>query len=219
MRWEHGHLPNPGRCTSQPPESRRSATSSRPTAPALSASAPAAVKTPPPGARACHPPRFSRRHACRRTATPAGAGSRRSGPPPRLQPNRPSPPAQAGPVAATLATKNSSASTVRVNTEKLDSLMDVVGELVIVQKPALGKARAPRSTATEPPPCSATWPRFPAYQRNSSTHGCRCPADDPGQADLSRKMERLRPRSRARLRQEVAFLVTGVGHRSSTARP
>ncbi len=38
-------------------------------------------------------------------------------------------------------TKNASSSTVRVNTEKLDSLMDVVGELVIVQSQLTESAR------------------------------------------------------------------------------
>ena len=45
-------------------------------------------------------------------------------------------------VAAGPAAKSSSASTVRVNTEKLDSLMDVVGELVIVQSQLLESSRA-----------------------------------------------------------------------------
>ncbi|ATC66083.1 chemotaxis protein CheA [Nibricoccus aquaticus] len=43
--------------------------------------------------------------------------------------------------AATGETKNASSSTVRVNTEKLDSLMDVVGELVIVQSQLTESAR------------------------------------------------------------------------------
>jgi two-component system chemotaxis sensor kinase CheA len=45
-------------------------------------------------------------------------------------------------VAAASATKGASNATVRVNTEKLDSLMDVVGELVIVQSQLLETARA-----------------------------------------------------------------------------
>jgi two-component system chemotaxis sensor kinase CheA len=52
------------------------------------------------------------------------------------------PAAPASAVAAGPAAKSSSASTVRVNTEKLDSLMDVVGELVIVQSQLLESSRA-----------------------------------------------------------------------------
>jgi two-component system chemotaxis sensor kinase CheA len=43
--------------------------------------------------------------------------------------------------AATGESKNASSSTVRVNTDKLDSLMDVVGELVIVQSQLTESAR------------------------------------------------------------------------------
>lgn len=53
--------------------------------------------------------------------------------------------AAAGPkavVAAASGTKGATNATVRVNTEKLDSLMDVVGELVIVQSQLLETARA-----------------------------------------------------------------------------
>ncbi len=56
---------------------------------------------------------------------------------PAAEPAKPAGPAAAGPAA-----KNSSASTVRVNTEKLDSLMDVVGELVIVQSQLWESSRA-----------------------------------------------------------------------------
>ncbi len=48
----------------------------------------------------------------------------------------------ANPAATASLLKNSSASTVRVNTEKLDSLMDVVGELVIVQSQLIESSRA-----------------------------------------------------------------------------
>ncbi len=52
------------------------------------------------------------------------------------------PPAKAPPAAAAAAATAPVAGTVRVNTEKLDSLMDVVGELVIVQSQLLETARA-----------------------------------------------------------------------------
>jgi len=45
------------------------------------------------------------------------------------------------PAAASGENKNASSSTVRVNTDKLDSLMDVVGELVIVQSQLTESAR------------------------------------------------------------------------------
>ncbi len=48
---------------------------------------------------------------------------------------------QAAATAATGAKKTGGASTIRVNTEKLDSLMDVVGELVIVQSQLQESAR------------------------------------------------------------------------------
>jgi two-component system chemotaxis sensor kinase CheA len=54
-------------------------------------------------------------------------------------------PAHSGPKAAPAAStggKSTAGATVRVNTEKLDSLMDVVGELVIVQSQLLETARA-----------------------------------------------------------------------------
>jgi two-component system chemotaxis sensor kinase CheA len=54
----------------------------------------------------------------------------------------PKPAATANPAATASLLKSSSASTVRVNTEKLDSLMDVVGELVIVQSQLLESSRA-----------------------------------------------------------------------------
>lgn len=60
-------------------------------------------------------------------------------------PAAPATPAAAAPVAKAAATvaapKASGGATVRVNTEKLDSLMDVVGELVIVQSQLLETAR------------------------------------------------------------------------------
>ena len=49
--------------------------------------------------------------------------------------------AEAKPAAAATEGKTGSSSTVRVNTEKLDSLMDVVGELVIVQSQLVESAR------------------------------------------------------------------------------
>jgi len=55
--------------------------------------------------------------------------------------NHPQKAAEAKPAAATQG-KAGSSSTVRVNTEKLDSLMDVVGELVIVQSQLNESARA-----------------------------------------------------------------------------
>jgi len=52
-------------------------------------------------------------------------------------------PAEAPKAADTpVATKSAGGQTVRVNTEKLDSLMDVVGELVIVQSQLIESARA-----------------------------------------------------------------------------
>jgi two-component system chemotaxis sensor kinase CheA len=51
-------------------------------------------------------------------------------------------PAPKAPVAAVAVPKAGGGATVRVNTEKLDSLMDVVGELVIVQSQLLETARA-----------------------------------------------------------------------------
>ena len=65
----------------------------------------------------------------------------------------PFPVAESGPVPAAASTKavaatqaaapkTAAAATVRVNTEKLDSLMDVVGELVIVQSQLIESARA-----------------------------------------------------------------------------
>jgi len=50
--------------------------------------------------------------------------------------------AAAGAQASAGGVKTSSASTVRVNTEKLDSLMDVVGELVIVQSQLLENSKS-----------------------------------------------------------------------------
>jgi len=49
---------------------------------------------------------------------------------------------KAGPAPAGAPVKAAAGATVRVNTEKLDSLMDVVGELVIVQSQLLETARA-----------------------------------------------------------------------------
>lgn len=60
--------------------------------------------------------------------------------PPAVEPAKSAGPAT--PSAFGSASKNSSASTVRVNTEKLDSLMDVVGELVIVQSQLMESSRA-----------------------------------------------------------------------------
>jgi len=59
--------------------------------------------------------------------------------PPAAEPAKPT--AAAAPAAAGTPTKSASASTVRVNTEKLDSLMDVVGELVIVQSQLMESSR------------------------------------------------------------------------------
>jgi two-component system, chemotaxis family, sensor kinase CheA len=47
------------------------------------------------------------------------------------------------------AAKSASSATVRVNTEKLDSLMDVVGELVIVQSQLIESSRQKNGAATE----------------------------------------------------------------------
>lgn len=66
-------------------------------------------------------------------ATPAPA--------PAAEPSATAKPAEAKPVAVAQG-KTGSSSTVRVNTEKLDSLMDVVGELVIVQSQLNESARA-----------------------------------------------------------------------------
>ena len=82
-------------------------------------------------------------------ATPAAAPQPQSPPPPAAA--APTPPAAeparaatgpTNPVTSGSAAKSSSASTVRVNTEKLDSLMDVVGELVIVQSQLMESSRA-----------------------------------------------------------------------------
>jgi two-component system chemotaxis sensor kinase CheA len=58
------------------------------------------------------------------------------------QPAAAAPAPVSSPPAAGPAAKSASASTVRVNTEKLDSLMDVVGELVIVQSQLWESSRA-----------------------------------------------------------------------------
>jgi two-component system chemotaxis sensor kinase CheA len=84
-----------------------------------------------------------------RAAAPAAVAA----PPPPLAPvipldfpataTTPQPAAAApAPVSSPPAAKSASASTVRVNTEKLDSLMDVVGELVIVQSQLWESSRA-----------------------------------------------------------------------------
>jgi two-component system chemotaxis sensor kinase CheA len=110
--------------------------------PAAPAAAPAAVAAPsPPPLAPVVPLEFP-------TAPAAPA------PPPQPAPAQPAPvptptaaeparPAAAvNPAASGAATKSASASTVRVNTEKLDSLMDVVGELVIVQSQLIESSRA-----------------------------------------------------------------------------
>ena len=67
--------------------------------------------------------------------------------------------APANPATPTAATKSTN-QTVRVNTEKLDALMDVVGELVIVQSQLNGKP--PVATGTAAPTllrqCRPAWP-------------------------------------------------------------
>ena len=50
-------------------------------------------------------------------------------------------PAAGAPIESQTSTKTAAGATVRVNTEKLDSLMDVVGELVIVQSQLIESAR------------------------------------------------------------------------------
>ncbi|MFZ5494875.1 MAG: chemotaxis protein CheA [Verrucomicrobiota bacterium] len=60
---------------------------------------------------------------------------------PVAAPAAPPAPAPAAKTAAALEKSASSGQTVRVNTEKLDSLMDVVGELVIVQSQIMESAR------------------------------------------------------------------------------
>jgi len=87
------------------------------------AAAPAAVAAPPPPLAPVIPLDFP---ATATTPQPAAAA-----------PAPVSSPPAAGPAA-----KSASASTVRVNTEKLDSLMDVVGELVIVQSQLWESSRA-----------------------------------------------------------------------------
>lgn len=71
-------------------------------------------------------------------ATPESAARPGASPAPAAVTPFPSPAAAA---ASSVTTKVASGGTVRVNTEKLDSLMDVVGELVIVQSQLLETAR------------------------------------------------------------------------------
>ena len=61
---------------------------------------------------------------------------------PASEPAHDAPGAQKAATHAASAAKASGGATVRVNTEKLDSLMDVVGELVIVQSQLMETARA-----------------------------------------------------------------------------
>jgi hypothetical protein len=69
--------------------------------------------------------------------------------------------------------------TVRVNTEKLDSLMDVVGELVIVQSQLIESARSRRGRFAAAPQ------RHPALAHRQGTAAHRhVAAHDPDQADL-----------------------------------
>ena len=68
------------------------------------------------------------------TAAPVAVGT------PGVTPSVPAPKATA--TAAAAEKSGSSGATVRVNTEKLDSLMDVVGELVIVQSQIMESARS-----------------------------------------------------------------------------
>jgi two-component system chemotaxis sensor kinase CheA len=136
---EHGHLPNQVVPVSHLIEAVRHFIATDGTA--LSAASRAAVKTPPPALAPVIPLDFPAAAAVAAPPPPpAPAAAAAPSSPPATEPAKPA--AQAGPVAAALATKNSSASTVRVNTEKLDSLMDVVGELVIVQSQLWESSRA-----------------------------------------------------------------------------
>ncbi len=101
----------------------------------LSVPAGADAETPPPAAAPAAPPA-----APTMTLSPApGAAAPVAAP---AAPVSAAPPAKAPPAAAAAAATAPVAGTVRVNTEKLDSLMDVVGELVIVQSQLLETARA-----------------------------------------------------------------------------
>ena len=77
----------------------------------------------------------------------------------------PAPAAEAPRPEAAPAAAGGPAQTVRVATEKLDSLMDVVGELVIVQSQLIETARGLGGSAG---PCSGTSPSWGASPRNSS---------------------------------------------------
>jgi two-component system chemotaxis sensor kinase CheA len=147
---EHGHMPNQVVPVSHLIRAvRRSIGDAGTTVPASAKpAAPAEADDSPPTLAPVVPLEFPTSVA---TQTPPASGAV---PPPAAQApaSAPAPapaPAEtakpAGPAAfasAATTTKTSSASTVRVNTEKLDSLMDVVGELVIVQSQLWESSRA-----------------------------------------------------------------------------
>lgn len=109
---------------------------------------PTAAVPPPPTVSAPAPAPAATEPAARIQAVPAAAAA--VSPPPPVQPATPfapsAPTAQATPTAPPTAEARelsvTAASTVRVNTEKLDSMMNVVGELVIVQSQIAESARA-----------------------------------------------------------------------------
>ncbi len=109
---------------------------------------PTAAVPPPPTVSAPAPAPAATEPAARIQAVPAAAAA--VSPPPPVQPATPfapsAPTAQATPTAPPAAEARelsvTAASTVRVNTEKLDSMMNVVGELVIVQSQIAESARA-----------------------------------------------------------------------------
>ncbi len=147
--------------------------------------------------------------------------------PPPAKASRPTPPVgppPASPVAATppafalpvnepvrptgvaTPTKAASASTVRVNTEKLDSLMDVVGELVIVQSQLWESSRA-AAAGGDPAPLQrnvAQLSRITKELQHTAMSVRMIPIKPTFQ-----KMERLARDLARDFGKKVAFLVTG----------
>ena len=124
--------------------------------------------------------------------------------PPAAAPARPASPA--APAAMAGPAKTSSASTVRVNTEKLDSLMDVVGELVIVQSQLWESSRAAAAggDATPLQRNVAQLSRITKELQHTAMSVRMIPVKPTFQ-----KMERLARDLARDCGKKVAFLVTG----------
>jgi two-component system chemotaxis sensor kinase CheA len=135
---EHGRLPDKVVPVSHLIEAVRHFIANDGTAP--SAAAPAATKAPHREPARGIPLDFPATPAVAPPPPPEPPAPAPLSAPPAAEPAKPSGPAS--PVSAATAAKSASASTVRVNTEKLDSLMDVVGELVIVQSQLWESSRA-----------------------------------------------------------------------------